>query len=803
MLEETVDDITARLNSIAMQVVELEQTDLRGMANLHGDIEKLAETEGVPDRFVKLAGETADVVQNVILEEVPFEEGAEKISENVMRLQSMAGAPGDESGGDMHVNAVVDEELVKKFADSQASLLGDFEAAVIEYEKGNADKLGELKRRLHTWKGEAGVLGLMELQEFLHAIEEGVAEKTVTIDGLLALKDYLVDFFTQLSLLKVPDIPDETRNAILKRSPEMHTRKAPATTAEAAKKAAVKEVDFSKDKSLMLDFISESGEHLEAAENALMELERDRRDIEVINRIFRSFHTIKGVSGFLGLHEINKLAHCAETFLDKGRKKEIVLEPSHIDVFFDALDLMRALVEAVANALGGDEFVLPQAYADVLARISAPDAAAPEGGAARAPSAGEEAEGGKDAAAASAAAPAQGVLPKKRGGKKGHEVADATIRVSTNKLDGLIDMIGELVIANSMKEAKRTSGTMDKIVRDLQGLTMSLRMVTVQAAFQKMARVVRDLARKSGKQVEYITSGEDTELDRNVVDQITDPLVHMIRNSLDHGLESPEERRRAGKVPVGKLWLRAYHEGGSVFIEVEDDGRGLDRAKILEKARKAGIVREDQDLAEHHIDNLIFHAGLSTAKVVTDVSGRGVGMDVVKKNIEYLRGRVDITSTPGRGTKFSMQLPLTLAIIEGMVVQSGRERYIIPMLSIVECFKPREEDVSNVAGRGEMVMLRGELLPIFRLNRLFGLTGAVDRIEDATLIVIEGGGGRCALVVDELLGQQQVVIKTMDNSMVNVSTLSGATIMGDGKVGLILDASGLVQLAQGAELARK
>jgi len=329
---------------------------------------------------------------------------------------------------------------------------------------------------------------------------------------------------------------------------------------------------------------------------------------------------------------------------------------------------------------------------------------------------------------------------------------------------------------------------------------MSMRMVSLKATFQKMARLARDLSVKSRVPVEFTFAGEDTELDRNVVEEIGSPLVHMVRNAVDHGIEKPDDRRAAGKPEKGRVQLRAFHEGGNVIIKLSDDGHGLNKDKILAKAEHLGLIEKGAgaEMSNREIYGLIFHPGFSTADKVTDVSGRGVGMDVVKRSIENLRGRIDIQSEPGKGTTFIIRLPLTLAIIDGMIVTVGGERYIVPTIAIVESLRPEPEQVTTVVGKGEMLNLRGELLPLFRLYKLFGCGDAKTDPTDALVVVVAGDGSTCALLVDELVDQQQVVIKSLGKTFDDLEGVSGGAIMGDGKVALILDAAGLVRAARSA-----
>jgi two-component system chemotaxis sensor kinase CheA len=330
---------------------------------------------------------------------------------------------------------------------------------------------------------------------------------------------------------------------------------------------------------------------------------------------------------------------------------------------------------------------------------------------------------------------------------------------------------------------------------------MSMRMVPLKAVFGKMARLARDLGHKGGRQIEFASSGEETEIDRNMVDVLADPLVHMIRNAVDHGVEPPETRAQAGKPPRGRVSLSAYHAGGNVVVELEDDGRGLDREKIANKAIQRGLIDSDKGMSDADVYNLIFEPGFSTADQVTEVSGRGVGMDVVRRGVQSLNGRIEIQSEKGRGTTFVVKLPLTLAVTDGMLIRVGTQRFILPTTSIHMSFRPAASAVVTVLGRGEIVMLRGDPVPIVRLHRVFGIPGAVEDPTAALVVIVDDGERRCAILVDELLGQQQVVAKSLSVGAGKVQGVAGGAILGDGKVGLILDPSGLIALARGGQSA--
>ena len=375
--------------------------------------------------------------------------------------------------------------------------------------------------------------------------------------------------------------------------------------------------------------------------------------------------------------------------------------------------------------------------------------------------------------------------------------------MDTAKLDFLVDMAGEMVIAQSMVRhhpelaalrspaVLRSLAQLERITGDLQKTAMSMRMVPIGGLFQRMNRLVRDLARKTGKQAVLETVGGDTELDRNVVEELADPLMHMVRNAADHGLETPEVRRAAGKDPIGRIRLRACHRAGHIVIEVADDGRGLIREKILETARRMDLFEGGTDLSEKEVFNFIFHPGFSTATEVTDVSGRGVGLDVVKKQIQKLRGHVDIESVPGKGTSFLLRLPLTLAMIDGLVVGVGAERYVLPIFSVREMLRPSADMVLTVAGEQEMVLVRNTLLPMVRLYKRFAVKPRSEEASESLLIVAEAAGKSFCLMVDDLIGKQEVVIKSLGESLKDIPGIAGGAILGDGRVGLILDLEGI------------
>ena len=414
------------------------------------------------------------------------------------------------------------------------------------------------------------------------------------------------------------------------------------------------------------------------------------------------------------------------------------------------------------------------------------------------------------AAPTTASAPVATPKPAARPAPKAEKASAATmesstLRVSVEKVDQLINLVGELVITQAMlaQNSKNVdtalyqqlaSGLADleRNTRDLQESVMSIRMIPMSVVFSRFPRMLRDLAGKLGKKVEFVTHGEATELDKGLVEKITDPLTHLVRNSCDHGIELPAERIAKGKPEHGTITLSASHQGGSIVIEVRDDGKGLSREKLLKKAREKGIDAPDS-MTDQEVWSLIFAPGFSTAEVVTDVSGRGVGMDVVKKNITSLGGTVEIDSAEGYGMSVKVRLPLTLAIMDGMSVGVGEECYILPLSSVVESFQVQPGMIRTIGGSGRVVEVRDEYMPVLELEQVFDVPRFDFENVSAILVVVEAEGGRVALLVDELLGQQQVVVKNLEANYRRVDDVSGATIMGDGRVALILDVGSLVR----------
>jgi two-component system chemotaxis sensor kinase CheA len=384
-----------------------------------------------------------------------------------------------------------------------------------------------------------------------------------------------------------------------------------------------------------------------------------------------------------------------------------------------------------------------------------------------------------------------------------------TTRVDLEKIDRVVNMVGELVIAQAMlgqvvrdlpeDVAGRISQSLEEVIhhtRELKDSVMSMRAQPVKTVFQRMPRLVRELSTKTGKNVRLEMLGENTEIDKTIIERLSDPLTHVIRNSVDHGIELPADRIAAGKSETGTIRLSASHRGGRIVIEVKDDGAGINNERVLKKARERGLIEANATLSDDEISNLIFMPGFSTAETISDISGRGVGMDVVRRNIQDIGGRISLKSDPGRGLVMQLSLPLTLAVMDGMVVEVGRDNYVIPISAIVECLRPSASDIRSVLGTLGTLQLRGAIVPLLRLSDLFGIASARNDVADSVVIIVEASeGARLGVVVDELRGHQQVVIKSIEDNYGIVPGIAGATILGNGRVAFIIDVDRLASLA--------
>jgi two-component system, chemotaxis family, sensor kinase CheA len=588
----------------------------------------------------------------------------------------------------------------------------------------------------------------------------------------------------------------------------------PATTAAEAETPVdqMLSLNLEENRELLTEFHGEVVEHLQQIEAALLVLDQQPEEPEALNSIFRSFHTIKGNAGFLGLAPMQALAHEVESLLDLARNHRLRLSAPIVTAILQSRDALQVLTHQVGVALQHNRLpaeIVPvrhliecvkqlarvQNHAETFALI------APR-------TSGNTEIELPELSQPAAAAPAAAEFNAPATANSGLKTTSATVRVNVDKLDTLMDVVGELVIVQGQlletarqlggdpaSPMQRNFGQLQRITKELQHTALGLRMIPIKPTFQKMERLARDLARNLGKKIQLVTAGEETELDRSVIEEIGDPFVHMVRNALDHGLETPAERVAAGKPEMGTLSLRANHQSSTIVVELQDDGRGIDPDRIFRKAVEKGIVAPDAVLTRQEILMLIMAPGFSTAEKITAISGRGVGMDVVKRNIERLRGTIEIESEVGRGSTFKIKLPLTMAIIDGLVVRVGTDRFILPSTSVQRALRPSRENISTVHGRGELLDLRGRLIPIHRLHQRLGIPHDAQNPWDGIVVIVEHGGKTSALLVDEMISKQEVVIKNLGAFMQNLPGVAGGAILGDGAIALILDPTSLLQAA--------
>jgi len=604
------------------------------------------------------------------------------------------------------------------------------------------------------------------------------------------------------------------------------------------------------DPELLEAFMRESGELVAMTEETLLSPEKIPKDGEAVRTLVRAFHNIKGTSAFFEISIMMKLAHHAESFFRDIREPKQICESEYADPAIRCLRMFKKLFRNMRDAMDGQPFLRPEGYDELLEFLIRPEKTNPSDRFLKTrpsltrSSRNADVKAGKTSPALpirkkkSAEMPvnnweslgqesgtddylimksqADSLLEAARGIRgQAHEEnfslsqnSESSVRVSVERLDRFIDMVGELVVSHSMlaedevvkgghhRELMRKITHSGKIVHDLQHMSMSMRMVPLRATFQRMSRLVRDMARKLGKKIIFETEGDDTEIDRNMVEIVNDPLVHIIRNAVDHGIELPEIRRKKGKASYGTVKLSAFHSSGNVILKVRDDGLGLDRTAILSKAMERRLIRNTAEISDHEMQNLIFRPWFSTARKASEISVRGMGLDAVKKNIEALHGQMEVTSVSKKGSEFRIHLPLTLAIIDGMVVRVGAEKYVMPTMSVVRSVRPKPESLSSVAGKGEMLSFQGRFIPLFRVADIFGIRGAENDPLLAIVVIVEDKGQEAGLLVDELIGNQQIVTKTLGEFMRNISGISGSAIMPNGRVGLILDIGGLVSLAE-------
>jgi len=740
-------------------------------------------------------------------------------------------------------------EFLEGFIADSREMLDEVEPILVELQQafeteGQVDRetLNAVFRLFHSIKGAAGFLNLENVSNVTHAAEtflNHLREGRVELDDTrMDLIFKAADFIRRL-LEKVEEegkdggVEPETEDIIqgLKSAGVTGMSDFPPGTVDPqpvdpdSGSEDPEEIQLVVTPEMKKQFIEESFELLDSVEQALLALENAHNSSESLGHAFRCLHSFKGNCGFFGYRDLERLSHKSETVLDWMKKGKAEVNGDNIGTLLRIVDTLRTGISGCSQGESGDikgcDLLLnllddmipaskqaalssgPQPIGEIL--IERGDVTQEAVGIALEMQQRPLGEILVDMGRVSPGAVQSALSVQEKQGKKRLERRD--IRVDLDKVNELNDLVGELVTAQAMvirnpdleghefENFEKAAHHLQQVTSTLQDVAMSLRMVPVSGLFRKMMRLVHDLSRKSGKKVNLEMTGEETEMDKTVIELISDPLVHIIRNAVDHGIEPPEVRKRAGKAPVGTVFLEAMHEAGEVWIKVGDDGRGLDKEKIRAKGIEKGLIREGDALKDEEIYRLIFEPGFSTAEKITDISGRGVGMDVVGKNIEQLSGRVDVQSTPGQGTTIILRIPLTLAIIEGMLVRSGEARYVIPLSAIRESFKPESSNVVSLPGGQNMVRVREDLIQVARLVDLFHLGDGNGKGEEEILVILDDRGKSFGLLVNEILGQMETVIKGLPRYIGAVKGVSGCTILGDGDVSLILDAGGVIKRA--------
>jgi two-component system chemotaxis sensor kinase CheA len=595
--------------------------------------------------------------------------------------------------------------------------------------------------------------------------------------------------------------------AISNRLNQSQTKSAamPAVSGNAADGAGLLAYDVTHDGEILDSFFAEVSGHLQSLEQNLIVLESDRHCADAINSVFGAMHSLKGIMGFLDVKCAHQLAHEAEAVMEIARSGNRGIDPVECDAILRTVDALREIQMLILTHTGDKSqpfFAIPKGCSALLTELSAM-ASKGEKSAAK-----TEINENRETQAQSLPTSEQKPAALENQPARHHVEATTAVRVKVEKLDALMEAIGELVVVQSQIHMDPTLSRMGnsrlavnlsqfgKITRDLQSIALALRMHPLRDLFGRMTRLARDISHKQKKSVEIVIDGDETELDKNVIEALVDPLTHLIRNAIDHGIDFPDARIKAGKPERATLSISARHQSGNVIVTISDDGRGLDRERICARAVERGLVNAAEKLSDARIHQLIFEPGFSTADRVTELSGRGVGLDVVRRNIQSMGGFVSVDSVPGRSTTFSLTLPLTLAIIDGLIIRTGSERYIVPITSVVESVRPARGDVSTIQERGEVINVRGTILPLLRLSDFTKTEPLHSDPCEAIVMIVECGTERCALMTDELVGQQQVVIRSMGSLLKNVRGIASGAILGDGKVGLILDVAQILQASR-------
>ena len=842
------DQLTSKVEDLALLLVMLHDGDSQGLELVLASCTEVAQLAADSSEFERLtlAFNSAIQLANSDSDQpiVPLLNQLVETTQQFLAGDITVSFPNesDQNESDQNISSEelspdLDSELLVDFIETHTGKLAEFESTLLQAAAGEqmvVSSEGEeqsiasyTKSYLHNIKGDAGTVGLIGIERVTHAVEDLLIKCEVEnlIDLLIKYKEWAcecMNAFAEGTEAKVPsgqflnsldqgqEDPSPTEN---KCSPDTQMDSKACDTYQLTGEAEI-----------LYEFITEAEDHLQQVEETLLDAQGSYTG-ETVNSVFRAVHSIKGGSSYFSLEETQNTSHTLENILSKARDGAVVFDGYLAELVLEYIDLQKVLFQNAAEASRSGSTMLRLSESEIFlhklqeywrsidtapttaastVELSSPTATLELADAAPLLTEPENDNASETIPSQQSTTPRE--ITSKRAGEK--LAVKSFLKVDTRKLDTLIDYIGEMVTSSSMlirncrdylpqhETVMNNTRQLEQISRELHEIGMSMRLIPIKGLFQKMARLVWDTSKKIGKDINFRMEGEDTELDKGLVDKIADPLMHMVRNAIDHGIESPAEREATEKPVTGQVTLSAFHSGGSIHIQITDDGRGLDPEKLLQKAVEKGIVTEGQQLSEQETYHLIFAAGLSTAKQVTDISGRGVGMDVVRRNIEALRGRIHISSEVGKGTTFTIELPLTLAIIDGIETQVGPECFIIPTLSIVEFLKPHPGLVATTFEKGEMISFREMFLPLYRLSELYGINPLYQDPSDGLIVIVEGQGRLVALLVDNVVGKYSTVIKSLGKKFEDVKGLAGCAILPNGEVGLILDVISLIELAR-------
>lgn len=833
------------IHDLLAKLEEFTPGDLVAGIDIEELFQKLLDSEEVAPEHRDMIRTLSSEFTGIIQQSPDGEEEVIKVG-IIKGLKKLGGADAPEtkvSNAGAEEHEVEDLDVLVSFIAEAQDHLENIEEKILSLERDiQDDTVNDIFRSMHTIKGVSSFIGLRRIKTLSHQMEtvlDDLRKGTISvssemIDTLLEGVDHLSRLVSDLSdrsekrlagaqvAVREMDLDIEATIKRLQSFAEAASKETKAEQTQAEEKGGLADELFTPE--MVEKFVAESSDLLDVAEKALLDLEGDRDPEGLIDEAFRAIHTIKGNAGFFWYGYIEKLCMDVESILDVMRKDRQAIRNTVISSLLSAIDQLRTGLERVQSGeLKPGEYTPADhdPYRDE--RIESGEAKPlgellVEMGIASREAV--EAALDKQGMRIGELLVEEGVTDKegiekalKQQGKKLESAAETAsnfsfkrkdIRVDTARLDQLFDLMGELITAEAMvlhnpeietldlPEFQKASAYLSKITREMQEITMSIRMIPLEGLFNKMRRLVRDLSRKFGKEVNLHISGEETEMDRNVMEEISDPLVHIIRNAIDHGIEDKQKRTAAGKPELGNIFLDAKYEGNEIWITIQDDGGGLNRDRILEKSRERGIVDGEAQLSDQEIYQLIFEPGFSTAQQVSEISGRGVGMDVVKRNLEKLRGKIDIRSDQGMGTEFILRIPLTLAIIDAVTARVGGMLYSIPVNDVTSFQKADASQITVTDARREVLKLREQLIPIVKLADYFEIEEGCRRSDEGILVVSQSSRRSISLLVDEIIGYRQIVVKALPEYMGNMRSISGCSVMGDGEVSLILDMGSVI-----------